>query len=136
MNAVMDWLPFKTDDSANQRSKKWLTNSAAICFTNTEGNVLDALPFIPRTAKNEQYRKELQQVQSLDNLERWFAARMASGNRNNNMIKYAMALVDSGIDLLTISKQVHDFNKKLSNPLPAEEIDNTVMRTVARQFQP
>ena len=136
MNAVMDWLPFKTDDSANQRSKKWLTNSAAICFTNTEGNVLDALPFIPRTAKNEQYRKELQQVQSLDNLERWFAARMAAGNRNNNMIKYAMALVDSGIDLLTISKQVHDFNKKLSNPLPAEEIDNTVMRTVARQFQP
>ena len=23
MNNVMGWLPFKTDDSANQRSKKW-----------------------------------------------------------------------------------------------------------------
>lgn len=134
MNSVMEWLPFKTDESANQRSKKWLTNPAAQCFTNTEGQVVDALPFIPRTAKNEQYRKEMKEVGSLDNLERWFAGRIATGNRNNNMIKFALALVDGGMDLLTVQKQVMSFNKKLNNPLPEEEIESTIMRTVARQF--
>ena len=134
MNAFMEWLPFKTDESANQRSKKWLTNPNAICFTNEEGVVVDALPFIPRTAKNEQYRKEMKEVASLDNLERWFAQRIATGNRNNNMIKFALALVDSGMDLLSVQKQVRTFNKKLNNPLPDDEIEATIMRTVAKQF--
>ena len=134
MNSFMEWLPFKTDESANQRSKKWLTNPNAQCFTNTEGVVLDALPFIPRTAKNEQHRKEMKEVASLDNLERWFAQRIATGNRNNNMIKFALALVDGGLDLLTVQKQVLAFNKKLSNPLSDEEIESTIMRTVARQY--
>ena len=134
MNAFMEWLPFKTDESANQRSKKWLTNPNAICFTNEEGAVVDALPFIPRTAKNEQYRKEMKEVASLDNLERWFAQRIATGNRNNNMIKFALALVDGGMDLLSVQKQVRTFNKKLNNPLPEDEIEATIMRTVAKQF--
>ncbi len=134
MNAFMEWLPFKTDESANQRSKKWLTNPNAICFTNEEGAVVDALPFIPRTAKNEQYRKEMKEVASLDNLERWFAQRITTGNRNNNMIKFALALVDGGMDLLSVQKQVHTFNKKLNNPLPEDEIEATIMRTVAKQF--
>ena len=134
MNSFMEWLPFKTDESSNQRSKKWLTNPTAQCFTNTEGTVLDALPFIPRTAKNEQHRKEMKEVASLDNLERWFAQRIATGNRNNNMIKFALALVDGGLDLLTVQKQVMAFNKKLNNPLPDDEIEATIMRTVARQY--
>ena len=96
MNAVMEWLPFPTDESANQRSKKWLTHPNAVCHTNAEGILLDALPFIPRTARNEQHRKEMKEVASLDNLERWFAGRIATGNRNNNMIKFALALVDGG----------------------------------------
>ena len=134
MNAFMEWLPFKTDESANQRSKKWLTNPNAICFTNEEGAVVDVLPFIPRTAKNEQYRKEMKEVASLDNLERWFAQRIATGNRNNNMIKFALALVDGGMDLLSVQKQVRTFNNKLNNPLPEEEIESTIMRTVARHY--
>ena len=134
MNAVAEWLPFPTDESANQRSKKWLTNPNAVCHTNAEGILLDALPFIPRTARNEQHRKEMKEVASLDNLERWFAGRIATGNRNNNMIKFALALVDGGLDLLTVQKQVISFNKKLSNPLPEEELESTIMRTVARQY--
>ena len=134
MELVIEWLPFKTDEAANQRSRKWLTNPNAQCFTNTEGAVLDILPFIPRTAKNEQHRKEMKEVGSLDNLERWFAQRMATGSRNNNMIKYALALVDGGMDLLSVQKQVQGFNKKLSNPLSEDEIESTIMRTVAKQF--
>lgn len=134
MNSVMDWLPFTTDEGANQRARKWETYSGGGYFYN-DGDLLDALPFIPKTARNEQYLSTTRQLQSLDNLERWFAQRIASGNRNNQMIKYALALVDSGTDLPTVNEQVHAFNKKLNNPLTEEEINSTIMITVAKRLQ-
>ena len=135
MNSIMEWLPFKTDDSANQRAKKWESFAEGSYFYNPDGDVLDALNFIPKTSKHEQHKKSMQAVESLDNLERWFAQRMATGNRNNQMIKFALALVDSGMDLITISKQVHSFNSKLSNPMTESEIDSTILTTVAKRFQ-
>lgn len=134
MNCFMEWLPFKTDESANQRAKKWECFNGTYHY-NLEGEVLDVLPFIPKTSKNEAHRHELQKLGSLDNLERWFAQRIASGNRNNQMIKYALALVDSGMDLHTVNKQVHAFNQKMNNPMAEAEIDSTIMTTVAKRFQ-
>lgn len=134
MQGVVNWLPFKTDEEANQRERKWETCSKGTYHYNHEGKLLDALRFIPKTSKNEQYRKEFQQVQSLDNLERWFAARIASGNRNNQMLKYALALVDSGMDLMEVHNQVLSFNGKLNKPLEESEIETTIMTTVAKQY--
>ena len=134
MASVMEWLPFPVDSASDQRSKKWLTNPVAKCHVNEDGALLDALPFIPRTARNEQHQKKMKEVANLDNLERWFAQRIATGNRNNNMIKFALALVDGGLDLPTVEKQVIAFNKKLSNPLPADELQSTIMRTVASKY--
>lgn len=132
MNSVMLWLPFTTDESANQRAKKWE------CFPGTyhynEGALLDVLDFIPKTSRNENYLKQSQPLLSLDNLERWFAQRIASGNRNNQMIKYALALVDSGWDLVSVQKQVHAFNNKMNQPLTEEEIDQTIMVTVGKRY--
>lgn len=135
MDNVALWLPFKIDESANQRSRKWTTNPTGTVFINTEGDLLDALPFIPKTSKNAEYTKNFQQVQSLDNLERWFAQRIASGNRNNQMLKYALALVDNGMNLIDVSHQVHAFNGKLNTPLDKDEIDGTIMITVAKRYQ-
>jgi hypothetical protein len=135
MNNVMEWLPFKTDESANQRSKKWETFAGGQFHYNHDGEILDALRFIPKTSKNEQYRAELKKVESMDNLERWFAQRIASGNRNNQMIKFALALVDTGMDLLAVSKLVHAFNGKLNNPLSEDEINSTILVTVAKKIQ-
>ena len=134
MNNVMAWLPFKTDESANQRAKKWESFDGGKFHFNMEGELLDALKFIPRTSKNEQYKKTFETVQSLDNLERWFAQRMASGNRNNQMLKYAMALVDTGMSLIDVGKQVHAFNKKINTPLPEDEIDSTILVSVAKKY--
>lgn len=133
MNSVMDWLPFKTDEGANQRARKWETFDQGTYHYN-DGDLLDALPFIPKTSRNEQHIQESRKLQSLDNLERWFAQRIAMGNRNNQMIKYALALVDSGMDLPTVHQQVHAFNKKLNNPLTEDELDTTVLVTVAKRF--
>ena len=134
MNSVMDWLPFKTDESANQRAKKWESYNGT-CAYNLEGETLDALDFIPRTSRGEAHQARNRELQSLDNLERWFAQRIMSGNRNNNMIKYALALVDSGMGLVDVSKQTHLFNAKMNNPLTSDEIDRTIMVTVAKRYQ-
>lgn len=134
MNAIMLWLPFETDESANQRAKKWESFAGGEFHYNLEGEILDALPFIPKTSKNAEYRKSMQELQSLDNLERWFAQRIAEGNRNNNMIKFALALVDSGHDLVTVTDQVKAFNQKLNNPLTENELSSTVLVTVGKRF--
>lgn len=137
MNNVLAWLPFTTDDSANQAEKKWETyHDGQFHYNSSEsgGALLDVLQFIPRTSKNEQFKQGFQSVQSLDNLERWFAVRIASGNRNNNMIKFALALVDNGMSLMDVSKQVHAFNLKLNSPLDEDEIDSTVLVTVAKRY--
>lgn len=134
MNNVMAWLPFETDESANQRAKKWMSCSTGTYHYNLEAQLLDVRDFIPRTSKNEAFHNHMQQVQNLDNLERWFAGRIANGNRNNHMIKYALALVDSGKDFNEVSTLVHAFNKKLSNPLDADELNSTVLVTAAKRY--
>jgi hypothetical protein len=147
MACVASWLPFKIDETANQRSRKWLSHpgnlnsdteeyEGAQYHYNLDGELLDALDFIPKTSRNEAYKHQTQKLESLDNLERWFAQRIATGNRNNHMIKFALALVDSGMDLPSVSTQVHAFNKKLNTPLTETELDNTIMVTVAKRYSP
>lgn len=134
MQSVFGWLPFKTDESSEKREKKWESFDGGT-FIYNEGELLDALPFIPKTSRNEQYLQENRKLDSLDNLERWFAQRIASGNRNNHMIKYALALVDSGMSLMSVTQQVHAFNKKLNQPLADDEIEGTILVTVAKRYQ-
>lgn len=134
MNAVMAWLPFKTDESANQRSKKWESFSGGQVKYNMEGELLDILPFIPKTSRNEAYREQTRKLESLDNLERWFAARIAQGNRNNQLIKYAYALVDSGMTYPDVTERVLGFNKQLSNGLTEEELQATILQSVAKHY--
>lgn len=133
MNSLMSWLPFKTDEAANQRSKKWMSHDGQFHF-NLDGQLLDALPFVPKTSKHENYKQSLTQVESMDNLERWFAQRMAEGNRNNQFIKYAYALLDTGMDLMTVGERVHALNEKISNPLSGDEINNTILKSVAKRM--
>jgi hypothetical protein len=136
MENIVNWLPFKnTDEDANQRSRKWASCGTGTYEYNLEGTVLDVLPFIPKTSKNADHKQKMQEIASMDNLERWFAQRIAEGNRNNQMLKYALALVDSGMDLMNVSKQVHAFNAKLSNQLSETEIDTTILTSVAKRYQ-
>lgn len=133
MNNIFKWLPFETDECANQASKKWSSYNGGQYFQN-DGDILDALKFIPGTSRNDQYKKEMAKIEDLGNLERWFATQMSEGNRNNNMFKYGMALVDSGLTFEEVSSQIKKFNKQLSNPLPEEELEKSVLVTIAKKF--
>lgn len=70
--------------------------------------------------------------ESLDNMERWFYLNTNTGNRSNQLIKYALVLVDNGMSIEGIRSAVLAFNSKLKNALPDDEVNNTIMVTVIK----
>lgn len=133
MANIFSWLPFEVDETTNQRSRKWLTHPGQHFYN--EGQLLDALKFIPQTSKNEEYKQSLVKLENLPNLERWFAQRMVTGSRNNHMIRFALTLVDMGLGFNEIEQRVLEFNAKLDNKLPDDELRQTVLKTVASKLQ-
>lgn len=130
MNNIYEWLPFEVDTSTTDRCRKWASN-AGIHHT-IEGELLDILPFIPKTERNEVRKKQMLDLQSLSNLERWFAFRMHEGSRNNEMIRYALCLADNGYKYDQIEDLVFALNDKIPDPLDKDELHSTIMRTVAK----
>ncbi len=130
MNNVYEWLPFKVDDGTNQRSRKWLTHPGQHWYN--EGQLLDALPFIPKTTKNEERKKVIDSQQSLNNVERWFIHNTGTGNRSNQLIKYALMLVDAGQGLDSVTNNVMALNDKLPDKMPETEIMSTIMITASK----
>lgn len=136
----MEWLPIQTDTSANQRSRKWETFDGGSYRYNREKpeeqRLVDVLPFVPRTSKNEQHSQQMTELASLDNLERWFLQNTADGNRSNQMIRYALALVDDGMLYPEIETRVFALNAKLGkDKMTEKELRSTVLQTVAKKTQ-
>lgn len=135
MNNIMKSLPFTSDEAANQRAKKWETFDGGE-FHYNEGVLFDALKFIPKTSKNEQYQAEFKKIENLDNLQRWIATRISeTGNRNNNLLRYAMILVDNGLQLIDVQNLVLSFNQMLESPLDEAEIRATILVSVGKKYQ-
>lgn len=129
---ITDWLPFEVDAQCGHRCKKWLSHNGHHEYT--EGEVFDALPFIPKTSKNEERKQLMDSQQSMDNLERWVINNIGDGNRNNMLLRYAMILIDGGFDFEQIRVKVIELNNKISDKLDEAEIMSTVMITVARSI--
>lgn len=134
MQNVAQWCPFDLDESTFQRSRKWATCENAQVYTN-KGQLFDVLPFIPRTSREAEYKKSQVSLQSLTNLERWFATRMTLGERNNTMIKYALMLLDNGFNPTEVQEKLLALNSKLANPLDESEIEITIMTTVNNKYK-
>jgi hypothetical protein len=132
MNNIFEWIPFKVDHSYNQRSKKSLANETEIYHLN-EGTLLDPLPFIPKTSKNEEFLSNNIKLSSLNAVEKFFALEMQEGNRNNTFLKYALLLKDAGYKYVDIENKILNLNKQISNPLTELELKNTVLLTVAKR---
>jgi hypothetical protein len=128
MSNIYEWLPISADTATGQRSRKWLTCTGSYEY-NEGDQVLDAMLFIPNTAKNDERQQIVQTYQSLNNLERWFVQNSKHGNRNNQLIRYALMLVDMGNTIDQIRNNVLAMNDKLDNKLPETEIDKTIMIT-------
>ena len=67
-------------------------------------------------------------------MERWFCTKTGIGNRSNQLIKYALMLVDSGRDISEVQSAVLELNAKLQDKMKEEEILSTIMKTAAKRF--
>lgn len=132
MNAIFEDIPFDVDLSCNTRSKKWLAH-AGHCEYNY-GELFDALPYIPKTSKNEVRIADSAKLKNLSNVERWFLNTTGEGNRSNNLLRYAMMLVDSGSTYDQVEDHVKMLNEKLADKLSDGELMNTIMKTAARRI--
>jgi hypothetical protein len=101
-------------------------------YFNNEGAVLDAFQFIPQTSKNEERKRVITDMASLSNVERWFASNTGSGNRSNQLIKYALLLVDSGLTLDQVRTSVLALNDKIQDKMEEAEIMTTIMVTAGK----
>jgi len=130
MSNIYDWLPFEVDTGTNQRARKWLTHTGY--FEYMEGNVLDVLPFIPKTSKCEKRKELLNSQHAMDNLERWIINNTGDGNRNNMLLRYGMILVDAGFDFEGVRQRVVSLNDKMADKLDEIEIMSSIMITVGK----
>lgn len=130
MQNVYEWLPFNVDTSTIDRSRKWLTHNQH--FEYNDGEQINSLLFIPKTAKNDEYKKFITDNQSLSNIERWFIRNTGVGNRSNQLIKYALLLVDSGFKLNDIQDKLLILNGKLKDGLSHEELLTTILTSATR----
>jgi len=128
------WLPFESDTSANQRERKWMTNPNTVVNVNKGTKLLNVLPFIPKTKQNTEYVNGVADLGRLDNLERWFLNNMEVGSRNNNLLNFAMMLKDAGASYDIIKGKVHTLNEQSASPLKKDEVDSTVLKSVASKM--
>jgi len=134
MDNFLLWLPFDSDKAANQRSKKWMTHDNSEITVHRGTALVDVLPFIPKTKKNTEYVNSVADLGNLDHLERWFLNNMDVGNRNNNLLNFAMMLHDAGCDYDDLSRRVKYLNEKSVSPLSKEEVEMTVLRSVGQKY--
>lgn len=127
---IFAWLPFEVDEGSNQRARKWLSHNGH--FEYQDGELIDVLPFIPKTSKNEEFKNQVLDQQGMDNLERWIIRNTGDGNRNNMLLKFAMILVDAGFEFDPVLKRVNSLNEKLADKLDESEILSTIMKTAAK----
>lgn len=130
MQNIYEWLPFKIDDQTQDIARKWESYNGEYHYQ--IGKLLDVMIFIPETKKQEEQSKKQIDSGSLNNLERWFLLNTDTGNRSNQLIKYAYVLVDMGQSMTECRANILDFNKKLKTPLPEPEIDKTIMASVMK----
>lgn len=133
MDSFLMWLPFDSDQSANQRSKKWMTNENSIIKVH-RGELIDVLPFIPKTKTNSEYVNSVVDLGNLGNLERWFLSKLEAGNRNNVLLNFAMMLFDGGMKYDELKSKVHLLNSKAKSPLKKTEVESTVLFSVASKY--
>ena len=130
MASLFQWLPFDVDTATGQRARKWLSNTGNYFYQ--DGELLDVLPFIPKTSKNEAFKDLILDQTGMDNLERWVINNTGDGNRNNMLLRYGMILVDAGFDFNAVSDRINTLNNKLPDKLDPAEIVATIMSSVAK----
>ena len=133
MKNIFEWIPFEIDAQTVDRCRKWLTHEGDFVYSKGE-LPLDARLFIPKTAKNEEQKTFIATYQSMTNMQRWFLTNSSNGNRNNQLLRYAMVLLDLGYDEQSIKGCVLEMNDKFPDKLTLKELSSTILQSVSRKI--
>jgi hypothetical protein len=135
MRNVYEWLPFEADEQTAQRSRKWLANKGK-CWVNRGKKLLDSHQFIPHTNKAKALNTYNRTYTNLPNLERWYLRRIEEGDgRNNTLLKYALVLVDSGLEKSEIMDKLLALNSRINPPMSEARIHSTIGVTVTKRLE-
>ncbi len=87
MTNINDHLVLICGESATGKSASLmnLENPEGVWYFNAESG--KRLPFIPKTTKNEEFKRQVLDQQGMDNLERWVLNNSGDGNRNNMLLR-------------------------------------------------
>lgn len=132
MEEIYQYIPLELDYSTKDRCRKWA--SCPGTYEYNEGKLFDVLPFIPNTSRNDEHVQRMKDQADLDNLERWFVNNTGKGNRNQNLVRYALLLTDAGYTLEEVRTKVLEVNSQLYSPITEKEIAKTVMVTAAKRL--
>jgi len=132
MMNVFEWLPFPVDEGAKDIARKWATHPGK--YEYNKGNIIDATMFIPETKRSDETKARISAT-GFDNIERWFRAHTAKGNRANHLYRYGMVLIDGNYSLGEIVEKLETFNNSLEVPLPEEQFRNSTIKSISKEFQ-
>lgn len=143
MKNILNDIPFEIDSSVCTREHKWQTWDAGADIVDTyfvgkqetPCQLFNVLDYIPRSTKNEDRIKKAKDYANLDGLQYWVMSTTGEGNRNKQLYRYAMILVDSGHDYDDIFTLVKQMNDGLKDGISDKEIANTIMSSVARKLK-
>ena len=64
-------------------------------------------------------------------LERYFYKMIGEGNRNNTLFRYGAVLLDGGYSVEQTKEKIVAFNASLDKPIPIDELEATVLKSIA-----
>lgn len=127
------WLPVPADTSAFQREKKFRTWNTAKVWSKLDGENLNAMRFYPSTAISDELVTEQGKVVNLKGLQRWVVVNCIMGQRNQIMYRYACILAEYGKSQDFIADKLKEVNGLLQDPLSADELDSTVLKSIQQK---
>jgi hypothetical protein len=68
-------------------------------------------------------------------MERWFMNNTGTGNRSNQLVKFALMYVDAGRSITEVTDAVLDLNAKLPEPMKDAEIMATIMVSAGKAIK-
>lgn len=124
------WLPFKPKVVFQDRLTRKLGYQGNHSYN--EGILVDVIPFIPNTAKNDVFKNNINQLTAQSSLERWFANKISIGNKSDVIKEYVNYLADFGEGLAEVSEKAHKFNNATLYPITSVDLDSSIIRELAR----
>ena len=130
IKSLMLWLPFKANSVSSQRSKRWVNLPGSKIFVNNSENteILNILPFIPKTKGNIEFIKSIKEKGNLNHLDRWFLSLAEETNKADAFKEYISILLKMNFQTKEIKEKVSHLNTFCEVPLRKGELNELVFK--------